>query len=319
MRLLAAFPHDASGARRLRARLLDTTGATEVAAWSVPAAPAFSSDVDEEFTSAGEQAAAAGAEQRLLFQQRVAGPDGVVACRAGAAGVSAAVHEIWAAPPAPGRWRLQLQLVKETRGWMSFAIAGLPAPLQITLTEAEEVVRVDLVVPPPAPHDEDAGGPLPDYSTPPAPLPRAAAAGEALGLQLTSPAPGAPLEADRPQRFEVAFGAPGAVAAVRVGAEGCGWAQLLRVDSGGGGCVVFVGEAVLPRSPVCFVRARLAARGGAQGAAAAEGEVEVLRLSVLPQVGCQVCRRVCKAALHKTLSETRKHDCFEANTDAHKQ
>jgi hypothetical protein len=141
----------------------------------------------------------------------------------------------------------------------------------------------------------------------PAPLPAPAPAAAALAAQLVSPAPGVVLEADRPQRFEVAFGAAGAAARVEgvaVGADGCGWTELAAEHAAAGADgsagvaagTAFAGDVVLPRSRRCVVRARLAqteraaaaagpAVAGPGFAAGALGEaVDVFFLHVLPQV-----------------------------------
>lgn len=346
MRLLVAFPLHPSGNQWLRIRLLDPQTGCEVAGWQPPQLPSpqsssistptasSSSGVKATTTTTTSNSSSSSskcsweakgvvstaAPAPLVFQQCVAGPAGEITCCFGDKAFRSTVHELWVSPPATGAWEVQLQVVNETPSFMSLRVEGLPAPLPITLKESEVVARLAAIVPAPLPHDGVAGGPLPDASTPPAPLPRPAAAAGALALQLVSPRPDKPLEADRPERFEVAFGScrtlgGEVVEGVLVGADGCGWTELEGImshgpegrgkaeESGATAQAVasFAGTVVAPRRERCVLRARvkgsaaaLAALGaeadgrGAVGGAPGVASVDLLSLAVLPQV-CRCC------------------------------
>lgn len=321
----AAFPADPSCATYLRACLEDAGSGRVVTAWCPPGSAAAAAaaaraacarDAGRRGASADAEWAGGAAGPPLVFQQEEAaapeGCSGGCACGSPRGGSGAAVQHLWLAPPGAGRWRARLQVVRERRGFMSFRVAGLGAPMEVTLYESEDVARFDLVMPPPARHDESSGGPLASAATPPAPLPVAARAAGPLGAQLVEPVPGVPLVADMPQRFVVAVGGGGGplggggTEAVWVGAAGHGWTQLEEraaapagAAAGGGGgrrCQVFGGSMVLPRCAVLTVAARraggggCAARNGGTGGAAGQlaalpdGAEEVFQLTVQPPV-----------------------------------
>jgi hypothetical protein len=210
--------------------------------------------------------------------------------------------ELFVAPPAPGSWRAALSLEHEVPGGlMQLAIQGLPAPLELTLRQREDVAAFAIVVSAPAPRDEAADGLLAEPGAPPrpAPLPALVAAGAGLGAQLVAPRPGAWLESDRGEAFEVALPAGSGlrgrpVLGVAVGAEGCGWTELAPRAAAQGGSTgnaaaqLWAGDMVLPRRPGCSIVARLgpaaAGSGSGGGASSLEAEmVELLRLPVAPQ------------------------------------
>lgn len=352
VRLLVAFPVPPERRQWLRLRLVDARTGEEVAGWQPPSAGASGSGAAATACGGAacsgqgcgrgaggrcqcerRQGQAAGAAMPLVYQQQAV-TAGAIHTRFGAAERRCAAHELWAAPPAPGEWRAHVQLVTETPAFMRLAIEGLERTMDVALREAEDVVRVSFVVPAPAPAaGRDEGGcggacgagagesaapwegpaPPPAAALEPAPLPAAAPAPAALAAQLVLPVPGVPIEADRTERFEVAFGAAAAVERVWVGAEGHGWAELPRLPAAApeardgkgeaiaaAACAVFGGDVVLPRSARCVVRAQLAAAAaaacglleraageaapGPSEAAAAGGGVDVLTLAVLPQV-----------------------------------
>jgi hypothetical protein len=114
-------------------------------------------------------------------------------------------------------------------------------------------------------------------------------------LQLLTPQPGSLLEADRTQHFAVL--AP-ASAAVAVGSQKSGWAQLQQqpqdataadsaaASTAGQASAVFAGSVVLPRVNMCFVAVQAPLQNAEQECSGSPGSswVPVLGLHVWPPV-----------------------------------
>ncbi|KAF8063013.1 hypothetical protein HT031_003852 [Scenedesmus sp. PABB004] len=212
---------------------------------------------------------------RLVFQQRA------LAVAAGASPQQQQQQqeeevvrlEVWVSPPRPGTFYVHLELVRRTPRWLRLAVQGLPTPLDVSRWERQDVVRLCVVVPPVQPREPGAAdrdshvASLPLALPPPALCAAAACGGGSAACQLLRPSPCLLLEADRPERFEVAVSG---WAAVAVGCEALGWQPLERGPVAG----VFGGAVVLPRAPQCFVA--VAQQGGGSW-------LPLLSLHVTPQ------------------------------------